>query len=255
MQTGEAMIMIENLSHCFGALQVLRAVDLTLADGEILAVLGPSGCGKSTLLNIVAGLEIPVAGSVQLGRGASIATVFQDPTLLPWCSVAGNVGLVLAHKGLKAADLKRRVSAALAKVGLSDFADHFPKTLSGGMRQRVNLARALVVAPEILLMDEPLSGLDEVTRDDLLDTLIQLWRDSQFTCIYVTHSLTEAVRLGHRVVVLSERPARIQGIVPIDLPHNMRQDSHPAIRAARGRILSLVRQTVPETEISDARAD
>ena len=229
------------LSHGFGDLPVLNGLDLTLAEGEIVALLGPSGCGKSTLLNILGGVLQPGAGSVQIGRGARVATVFQAPTLLPWRSVAGNIALALEPLGLPPKVAADRIAASLALVGLTDFAAHRPGTLSGGMRQRANLARALATDPQILLMDEPLSGLDEAIRDQLLADLTALWQARRFTCLYVTHSPTEALRLGHRIVVLSARPATVLGEVRLDLPHDQRRDDHPEVMAARARLATLTR--------------
>jgi len=241
-------ILVANLSHAFGDLAVLQDISLSVASGEIVAVLGPSGCGKTTLLRLVGGLEMSVAGSISTRSGAAdaanptIAHVFQDATLLPWRTVAGNVALPLEHRGLARAECDRRVAAALERVSLAAFANYYPKNLSGGMRQRTNLARALVVDPAVLLLDEPLASLDELTRDQVLADLARLWQESRYTCLMVTHSPLESVRLGHRVVVLSDRPARIRGIVAIDLPINERHDLHPAIIAARDRIWALVRQ-------------
>lgn len=239
-------IIVENLSHWFNGLAVLQDINLTVQTGEIVAVLGPSGCGKSTLLQVIGGMVRPCVGSVFLAEQSQadrpVAFVFQDPTLLPWRSLQDNVGLPLDHLRLGAPDRKRRIAAALGRVGLTDFAGYYPKELSGGMQQRTNLARALVVKPAVLLMDEPLSGLDEPTRDLLLDDLVRLWGDSRYTCLYVTHSPLEAARLGHRVVVLSQRPGRVRGIIPIDLPQDQRRNDHPAILAALQAIRLLVRQ-------------
>ncbi|MEO8243599.1 MAG: ABC transporter ATP-binding protein [bacterium] len=246
------MIRIKGLSHDFGTLAVLRDLNLTVASGEIVAVLGPSGCGKSTLLNLISGLASPKSGSILIASAARLGRVFQDPTLLPWRSVAANVGLPLERQGITAAARNQRVAAALTQVGLGDFAGYLPKTLSGGMAQRVNLARALAVAPSILLMDEPLSGLDEPTRDALLADLLRLWSDLRCTCLYVTHSPLEAVRLGHRVVVLSERPARLRGSIDITLPHADRDDSHPEILAALRAIRQLSHATSADSDAADA---
>lgn len=233
---------IRDLTHCIGDLSVLQSIDLTVSANEIVAVLGPSGCGKSTLLRLGGGLEVPASGSIRTtGSGTRPAFVLQAPTLLPWRSVAGNVQLALEHGKTAKPDRQRRVAEVLARVGLSDFADWYPKALSGGMLQRTNLARALVANPSLLLMDEPFASLDEPTRDGLIADLIRLWQATPFTCLYVTHSPAEALRLAHRVVILTARPARIREIVPIDLAIDKRSDSHPTVLAARDRICELIR--------------
>jgi NitT/TauT family transport system ATP-binding protein len=220
---------VEGVTHRYGDLVALENIDLEIRNGEIVALIGPSGCGKSTLLGIIGGLVKPSAGRV-LQQGASPASslnaltyVFQDFALLPWRDVAGNVALPLEHHGLSAAEIARRVDAALAQIGLAEFRAAYPKQLSGGMRQRVGIARALVVEPAVLLMDEPLSALDAQTRELLMEDLLALWSATRFTAVYVTHNLAEAVRLAHRVVVLSRRPGRIRDVVDIPVPHGERE--------------------------------
>jgi len=235
-------IIIDRLSHSFGPLSVLEAIDIRIETGEILVVLGPSGCGKTTLLSLISGLEIQTAGAIRfLSGGGAITHVFQDPTLLPWRDVASNVSLPLEHLGVSSHDRDRRVAEALARVNLGEFSRAYPVSLSGGMKQRVAIARALVVRPEVLLMDEPFGSLDELTRDLLLAELARIWCETPYTCLYVTHDPSEAVRIGHRVVVLSRRPARIREIIPIDVPIDRRSESHPKITAARDRIWELIR--------------
>lgn len=173
--------------------------------------------------------------------GSSIAYIFQDPTLLPWRTVAGNVALPLEHLQNVSSDRHRWVVEALARVNLSEFARAYPRSLSGGMKQRVSIARALVVKPAILLMDEPLASLDEFTRDLILSDLVRIWRETPYTCLYVTHDPSEAVRLAHRVVLLTARPGRIREVIPIDVPIDKRSESHPTIAAARDRIWELIR--------------
>jgi NitT/TauT family transport system ATP-binding protein len=240
-------LIAEHISHTYSGLTVLDDVSLTVASGEIVAILGPSGCGKSTLLRIIGGLEQPTAGAV-FTRGTSAATtlnpltyVFQDFALLPWASVAENVALALRHHPMTGAQRTARVASALARVNLTDFANAYPKQLSGGMKQRASIARALSVDPAVLLMDEPLSALDAQTRELLMDDLVRLWAETRFTAVYVTHNLAEAVRLGHRVVVLSRRPGRIREIVSIDVPLDQRREGHPALIAARDQIWALIR--------------
>ncbi|MEM8825001.1 MAG: ABC transporter ATP-binding protein, partial [Pseudomonadota bacterium] len=213
---------IDGLSHAYGDTQVLDDVSLEIPAGRIVCIVGPSGCGKSTLLRMIGGLERPSSGAVlQVGAPPQgslnpLTFVFQDFALLPWRSVAGNVSLVLEDHAIS--DRAARIADVLARTRLSDFADALPKQLSGGMKQRVAIARALAVDPAVMLMDEPLSALDAQTRDLLMEDLIDLWQRERFTAIYVTHNLAEAVRLGHRIVVLSRRPGRIREIVEIDAP-------------------------------------
>ncbi|MFO6464883.1 ABC transporter ATP-binding protein [Jannaschia sp. KMU-145] len=213
---------VEGLSHRYGDTVVLDDVTLDIPAGRIVCIVGPSGCGKSTLLRLIGGLERPEAGAVhQIGapRATSLnplTFVFQDFALLPWRSAAGNVSLVLEdHGGI---DRDGIVADVLERTRLSEFRDALPRQLSGGMKQRVAIARALAVSPEVMLMDEPLSALDAQTRELLMDDLIDLWHRERFTAVYVTHNLAEAVRLGHRVVVLSRRPGRIREVVEIDTP-------------------------------------
>jgi NitT/TauT family transport system ATP-binding protein len=240
-------LIAEHISHAYSGLTVLDDVSLTVGSGEIVAVLGPSGCGKSTLLRIIGGLERPTAGAV-FTRGAPAATtlnpltyVFQDFALLPWATVAENVALALLHHPMTSDQRAARVASALARVNLSDFASAYPKQLSGGMKQRASIARALSVDPAVLLMDEPLSALDAQTRELLMDDLVRLWAETRFTAVYVTHNLAEAVRLGHRVVVLSRRPGRIREIVTIDVPLDERREGDPALISAREKIWGLIR--------------
>jgi NitT/TauT family transport system ATP-binding protein len=253
-------LIAEHISHGYSGLTVLDDISLTVASGEIVAILGPSGCGKSTLLRIIGGLEQPTAGAVfTQGRPAAstlnpLTYVFQDFALLPWASVAENVALALRHHPMTQDQRAARVAAALARVNLTDFADAYPKQLSGGMKQRASIARALSVDPAVLLMDEPLSALDAQTRELLLDDLVRLWAETRFTAVYVTHNLAEAVRLGHRVVVLSRRPGRVREIVAIDVPLDQRREGHPALIAAREKIWNLIRDeaATADRELSHA---
>ena len=215
---------IEKVSHSYGAVEALKDIDLDIADGETVVLIGPSGCGKSTLLGIIGGLLEPTAGRVSLSGPPPADSfnpftyIFQDFALLPWRSVAANVALALEHRGLGAAECRERVAAALALTSLAEFAAAYPKQLSGGMRQRVGIARALVVRPAILLLDEPLSALDAQTRLLLMDELEAIWAREKSTRVYVTHNLEEAARLADRVVVLSRRPGCIREVLRIDVP-------------------------------------
>lgn len=241
-------LVAEAVSHGYGDLAVLDRIDLTIRSGEIVVILGPSGCGKSTLLRMLGGLEQPTSGRVLMSGLPPadclnpLTYVFQDFALAPWRTVAENVALGLEHHGMSADARARRVADALARVNLSDFAGAYPRQLSGGMKQRTSIARALAVNPAIFLMDEPLSALDAQTRDLLMDDLIRLWGETQFTAVYVTHNLAEAVRLGHRVVVLSRRPGRIRDIVDIDVPVAERSEGDPRLVAAHKRIWGLIRE-------------
>jgi NitT/TauT family transport system ATP-binding protein len=247
-------LIVENIRQSYGSLDVLDDVGLEIASGEIVVVLGPSGCGKSTLLRILGGLERPSAGRVLMSGEAPAGSlnpltyVFQDFALVPWRTVAENVGLPLEHLGLARGEREARVAAALARVDLVDFAGAYPKQLSGGMKQRTAIARALVVEPAIFLMDEPLSALDAQTRELLMADLKRLWLETRFTAVYVTHNLAEAVQLGHRVVVLSRRPGRIRDIVTIAPPLDERHDGHPEVIAASARIWASIRE---EAAIAD----
>jgi NitT/TauT family transport system ATP-binding protein len=194
-----------------GGVDALGPIDLEVHKGEFISLLGPSGCGKSTLLRIIAGLDAPSSGSVSVqtnGRG-KIGFVFQEPTLMPWASVRDNVRLPLRLVHDNAAATAAHVDEVLARVGLTSFGDAFPRELSGGMKMRVSLARALVTDPDILLMDEPFAALDEITRFQLNDDLLALWSKLHKTIIFVTHSVFESVYLSQRVIVMTPRPGRI----------------------------------------------
>jgi NitT/TauT family transport system ATP-binding protein len=214
-------LIADHIGHRFGALEVLDDVSFAVGSGEVVAVVGPSGCGKSTLLQILGGLLQPSAGEAALrglpppGSINPLTFVFQDFALLPWRTVAQNVEVVLLHTGLAAAECDAIVADALHRTGLSDFRSAWPKQLSGGMRQRVGIARALAVRPALLLLDEPLSALDAQTRELLLEDFIRLLADGGMGAVYVTHNLEEAVRLADRIVVLSRRPGRIREVVAV----------------------------------------
>lgn len=194
----------------------LGPLDLDVVSGEFVSLLGPSGCGKSTALRLIAGLAAPSAGTVELAyhgaerRGSHrVGFVFQEPTLMPWANVRDNVRLPLKLARAAATDADARIEAALDQVGLADFAAAYPRELSGGMKMRVSLARALVTDPDILLMDEPFAALDEITRFRLNNDLLSLWRNLHKTVIFVTHSVFESVYLSQRVIVMTARPGRI----------------------------------------------
>jgi NitT/TauT family transport system ATP-binding protein len=203
----------------------LGPVDLDIGRGAFVSLLGPSGCGKSTALRLIAGLAEPSSGRIDVAAHAprargehAIGFVFQEPTLMPWASVRANVGLPLALAHVQAAEIARRVDEALARVDLADFAEALPRELSGGMKMRASLARALVTGPDILLMDEPFAALDEITRFRLNDDLLALWRELGMTVLFVTHSVFESVYLSQRVLVMTPRPGRIAAEFSIDAP-------------------------------------
>jgi NitT/TauT family transport system ATP-binding protein len=200
----------------------LGPLDLDVNRGEFVSLLGPSGCGKSTALRLIAGLTAPTSGAVRVSHradarpGHSIGFVFQEPTLMPWATLRENVRLPLKLARTPDAEASARVSEALAQVGLSEFAEAYPRELSGGMKMRVSLARALVTDPDILLMDEPFAALDEITRFRLNNDLLALWRNLRKTVIFVTHSVFESVYLSQRVIVMTARPGRINTEFRID---------------------------------------
>jgi NitT/TauT family transport system ATP-binding protein len=199
----------------------LGPIDLDVHKAEFVSLLGPSGCGKSTALRLIADLSAPTSGAVRVAHrgaqaGRSIGFVFQEPTLMPWTSVRENVRLPLKLAHIAQAEADARVGEALAQVGLAEFADAYPRELSGGMKMRVSLARALVTDPDILLMDEPFAALDEITRFRLNNDLLTLWRNLHKTVIFVTHSVFESVYLSQRVIVMTPRPGRIAAEFHID---------------------------------------
>jgi NitT/TauT family transport system ATP-binding protein/sulfonate transport system ATP-binding protein len=241
--SGSIAIDVRNVSHAFDLdgtrLPVLEEIDLSVVAGEFVALLGPSGCGKSTLLRLIAGLEPPSSGSI-LADGRPIAQpdpsrnlVFQDPTLFPWLSVWNNVAAGLDARGVLKQQ-RHRVDEALGLVDLRAFTQAYPHQLSGGMAQRAALARAMVNDPALLLLDEPLGKLDSLTRLTLQGELVRLWQKRGFTALLVTHDVEEALLLSSRVIVLSERPARIKATFDVRLPYPRHRDD--------GEIVSLRRK-------------
>ena len=235
--TGEVAVRVRGVSHQFGEqgdarfVRALLDTSLDIRRGELMCLIGPSGCGKSTLLNIIGGLVIPAAGTVHVGarpvRGPmpkEIAFVFQENALFPWSTVIENIDLGMMFQGVGKAEREKRARQCLAAVGLKDFADYYPGQLSGGMRQRAALARALSLETGILLMDEPFGALDEQTRMVLGEDLSVLLSRTDKTIVFVTHSLGEAVFLADRVAVFSARPGSIKEIIEIDEPHPRKPD-------------------------------
>lgn len=232
-------------------LPVLAGIDLQVAEGELVGIVGPSGCGKSTFLAAVDGLAKPDGGEIRVdghpiaGPGPDRAMVFQQDSLFPWRTVAKNVAYGLEiRKSLPAGEIQKRVAALLDLVGLSGFADHYPHELSGGMRQRVNITRALAPDPEILLLDEPFAALDAQTREFMQMELLKILARAKKTALFITHQIDEAVFLASRVAVFSARPARIRDIVAVDLPPARTLDVklRPDFRALQDRIWRMIQE-------------
>jgi NitT/TauT family transport system ATP-binding protein len=217
LETAAPLLALRGVGKVFpNGVRALAGLDFEVRPGEFVALLGPSGCGKSTALRIIAGLSEPTEGHVEWGGAASAVTsenrigfVFQEPTLMPWASVFSNVALPLKLKRAPPADAVKRVESVLDRVGLRAFRDAYPRELSGGMRMRVSIARALVTEPQLLLMDEPFAALDEITRFKLNDDLLRMWQALHTTVVFVTHSVFESVYLASRVVVMTARPGRV----------------------------------------------
>ncbi|WP_417720800.1 ABC transporter ATP-binding protein [Salipiger sp.] len=240
-------LVVDKLSHSYGKVTVLKDIDLTIPQGQIVCLVGPSGCGKSTLLRMIGGLERPTGGEVRIVGTPlrdslnPLTFVFQHFALLPWRTVAENVRLVLEDHKLPRDEEATIVADVLARTRLTDFSGALPKQLSGGMKQRVAIARALAVRPACMLMDEPLSALDSQTRELLMEDLVTLWTREPFTAVYVTHNLAEAVRLGHKVVVLSRRPGRVHEVVDIDIPLAERRLGMPELETRQAQLWELMR--------------
>ncbi len=228
------LIALRSISKVFsnGTL-ALKDMSLDVGRGEFVSLLGPSGCGKSTALRIIAGLGEPTAGTIDWptadhdssGRPhPELGFVFQEPTLMPWATVFANVWLPLRLKGISKSAARSEVMETLAMVGLEAFANAYPRELSGGMKMRVSIARALVTKPKLLLMDEPFAALDEITRFKLNNDLLELWERFGWTVIFVTHSVFESVYLSERIVVMAARPGRVFTEVPIDAPYPRHED-------------------------------
>ena len=229
VKNARPLVSIRNVSKQFANGTVaIRGVDLDLREAEFVSLLGPSGCGKSTLLRIIAGLGAPSAGTVEWPSAPHAASgepqpdlgfVFQDPTLMPWSNALHNTMLPLTLAGVGKGEAEARAAEMLALVGLKGFERSYPRELSGGMKMRVSIARALVTHPKILLMDEPFAALDEITRHKLNDDLLGLWWQNRFTAVFVTHSVFESVYLSQRIVVMAARPGRVMADLANEAPY------------------------------------
>lgn len=219
----DSLVRLSRVDKVFAnGIAALQELDLAIGRHEFLSLLGPSGCGKSTALRIVAGLGRPTRGAISWASGTDardLGFVFQEPTLMPWANVARNVALPLELKGAARTEIDGRVAQAIAMVGLGGFERAYPRALSGGMKMRASIARALVTRPALLLMDEPFAALDEITRLKLNDDLLTLWVEQKWTVLFVTHSVYESVYLSSRVVVMSLRPGRVVADIAIDAPY------------------------------------
>lgn len=243
------MLRICSVGRRFGQVEALRDVSLAIAVGDFVGLLGPSGCGKSTLLRLIAGLDQPDEGGVTWDAGrqpaqGEIGFVFQDATLLPWASAADNVFLPLRLRGMARTQAMPLVHAALERVGLHGFADARPRQLSGGMRMRVSIARALVTRPRLLLMDEPFAALDEFTRHKLQEDLLLLWQELGCTIVFVTHSIYEAAFLARRIVLMTPRPGRIDHEIASPLRPDAEARFDPAYAALVARVTHEMRRAM-----------
>ncbi|USG63145.1 ABC transporter ATP-binding protein [Sneathiella marina] len=251
---------LRHISHRYDDVEVLHDINLDIQQGEIVCIIGPSGCGKSTLLRFIGGLERPSTGDViQVGDAPRdslnpLTYIFQDFALLPWRTVEGNISLALEDHALPAGEKEKIIADVVERTKLTEFRKALPKQLSGGMKQRVAIARALSVRPAVLLMDEPLSALDSQTRELLMDDLIDLWSKDPYTACYVTHNLAEAVRLGHKIVVLSRRPGKIREIVSIDIPLADRTRLSPELEKIQRQLWEMMREEAlaADMELVDA---
>ena len=250
MISAQALVQAEGLGLTYrGGVRALERLGFDLPPGQFVSIVGPSGCGKSTVLRLIAGLIEPSVGRLTVAgeapararrHSARLAFVFQDPTLLPWRRVAANVALPLELAGHAHAARDAVARDVLDRVGLAEFADRYPSQLSGGMRMRASLARALVVEPDLLLLDEPFAALDDITRQKLNEELIRLWEQRNWTGVFVTHNIAEAVFLSQRILVMSPRPGRIVAdiAVPFAYPRRMEIRSHGDFAGLCGEVMA-----------------
>ena len=251
-----AAVRMRQLRIAYGE-SLAAEVDLDVDPGEIVVLLGPSGCGKSTILRAMAGLLTPIGGTAEVdggavGTGAQCAMVFQEDALLPWRTARKNVEFALRLRGVPRGRRRPEALELLNQVGLNDFGDHLPGALSGGMRQRVQLARTLAAQPRVLLMDEPFGALDAQTRADMQRLLISVWQRHKTTVLFVTHDVDEALLLADRIVLLTTRPARIQRIITIDNPRAPGARFEPEFARRRYEILAALGE---DTELAAASAE
>ncbi|NHZ92993.1 ATP-binding cassette domain-containing protein [Massilia sp. CCM 8733] len=240
---------VANVSKIFNAgereVTALRDINLHIPDGQFVCLLGPSGCGKSTLLNAIAGFSLPSTGTIEANGklvtspGPDRGMVFQEYALFPWMTVEKNIGFGLGIKGMQAAEIDKRVGALLEMLSLSDFRQRFPKDLSGGMRQRVAIARVLALDSPIMLMDEPFGALDALTRRNLQDELLRIWAELKKTIVFVTHSIEEAIYLADRIIVMTYRPGTVKRDIIVELPR-MRDPSSAAFNELKRELGALV---------------
>jgi NitT/TauT family transport system ATP-binding protein len=262
-----AVIEIKNVSKHFHdakrqtTMKALDDINIDVARNEFLCLLGPSGCGKSTLLNLIAGFDMPTGGTVSVGGdiitrpGADRGVVFQQPNLMPWLPVWENVAFHLKLRGGEKSERRRVAQRFIDMVGLKGFENHFPSELSGGMNQRVGIARALLMNPEVILMDEPFGALDEQTKMDMHAELVRIWQASKSTIVFVTHGIDESLALGTHVAVMSARPGRIRELIKIDLPRP-RDPTSAQFNDYKRHLLSLLRPGKAEAaEAAEAPAD
>jgi len=254
---GAPLIEFRGISHHFGSREIIRDVNFSIRESEFVCLIGPSGCGKTTLLRMLGGLLTPTAGQVLFGGKPvtapekEISFMFQDysKALLPWRTAGGNVSLALEANGVPAAQRGPRIAELLKKVNLANHADHFPAQLSGGMQQRVQIARCLAQEPSVLLMDEPFGALDAMTRQSLQDEILKLIAVSRTTVLFVTHDLEEAIYLGDRVVALYPNPGRVAQVFDVKLPSPRDQlttREHPEFLRLRREIFDFVREVEHE---------
>ena len=254
--TGQARIRVKGLAKRYGTLEVFRNIDFEVAEREIVAVVGPSGCGKTTLLRCIDGLLPHDAGEIWVGDQrveepiAGVAMVFQHFGLFPWKTVFDNVAYGLRMAGATKADIERKVPDFIKMVGLSRFENAFPYQMSGGMQQRCGLARALAVEPNVLLMDEPFAAVDAQTREILQFELLRIWDERPTAMVFITHSIEEAVLLGHRVIVLKGRPSSIHETITIDLPTPRTRETlrEPRFAELRERVWGTLMREAREAE-------
>jgi NitT/TauT family transport system ATP-binding protein len=254
-----AKLTVSGLTKKFGDLEVLRQINTTIGKGEFISIVGPSGCGKTTFLRIVGGLESASGGTVSLdgrvidGPGRDRGFVFQQDNLLPWRDILSNVGIGSEIAGIRTPEQRALTQHLLELVGLKGFEHYYPRQLSGGMRQRVNLARALAVNPDLLLMDEPFSALDAQTREIMQTELLRIWEEGRKTVLFVTHQIDEAVFLSDRVFVFARRPGRLQEIIDIDLPRprTLALKRTPEFVALVDRIWKLIEHDVRASVIEE----